>query len=327
MPLPRPGARPGSGAVKPIPQAQTKVKERAPNLPDDSSGDVFPDQPHEAVESPPLNEAFSRPRGASPVGMDETALPWPEAGSEPAVEEPVRTPTASRRPAPEPEEAELVGDAEADEYAAYEQVAGPPAVQGRGQAMQAHLTHGPMRSLQEMGFDGLDLGAGFGAFPSVTLKDDRFKTSDGEDLGSGFFCVIHSSKPKWIVKSSEDNDAEFVYTNDKQTTSNGRPLNAIYRMWRAQGMLTGEPVFKAYLDVMAQLIDLQTKQAQGIVLLQIPQTSIERFKGHLSSLLVQGLKPAEVITQVGLGAKITSVRHPFWPWAFRRYADVKGLGL
>jgi hypothetical protein len=64
-----------------------------------------------------------------------------------------------------------------------------------------------------------------------------------------------------------------------------------------------------------------------VVILQIPQTSIEKLKGYLTQLALQGRMPSEVITQVGLGQKVTSVDYPFWPWNFRKWGDLSKLDL
>jgi hypothetical protein len=178
-----------------------------------------------------------------------------------------------------------------------------------------------------MGFEGLELGSGFGAFATVTLKDDNFSTTDGDKLGQTFACVIHDSKPKWVVKSSDGRDAEFKYTTDRVHDTSGRPLETIFKIWRAQGLMQGDPIFKAYLDVTAQLVDVNKKELGQVVILQIPQTSIERLKGYLTNLALAGLSQHDVITQVYLGQKVTSTKHPFWPWALKKWGLLSQLGL
>ena len=307
MPLPRPGQKPGAARVQPIPEAAHTGRESLPEMDavEDTErapplGRIPATQQEEAA--PPLGGPFKETRGAV-----EEAPPWDDAeGVDLADEEIVQVQETPRVPAA---------------------VAGLPAEGVRSAGLPTRAGDPVTRQLAESGFDGLDLGSGFGAFPNVVLKDDVFSTTDGDKLGETFACIIHSSRPKWIVKSSDQKDAEFKYTYDKETDTQGRPLSKIYKIWRAQGLMDGEPVFRSYLDVTAQLVDVSRKELGSVVLLQIPQTSIERLKGYLTNLMVQGLKPSGVITQVYLGQKVTSVKHPFWPWAFKKYSTPEALGL
>ena len=307
MPLPRPGK------VSSIPESQPTKQESLPAL--EQREERAPDlvQPQETPA-----QSFGGAQQAKPA---EDPPPWTDPSAK--ADAPALVP-----PSPDDEEAEV--QVSHDQPA---QVVNVPATQASpvGGSMPAPSPMGQVvggsvtGSLAEMGFDGLDLGSNFGAFASVTLKDDRYKTTDGDDLGPTFACVIHDSKAKWIVKSSNDKEADFKYTTDKVHDTSGTPLEVSFNAWRQKGIMPGEPVWKPYLDVTAQLFDPVKKELGQVVLLQIPETSIARLKGYITTCALNGHHPNTVITQVYLGQKVTSVKHPFHPWAFKTWAKLSAF--
>jgi len=304
MALPRPGR------VARIPEALPTGRESLPELAEEQAPPLG--IPPVVDEAPPaLSPTFSRQ--AEPA--DD--VPWDAPEFAPEAEVEVVEPPAAHQPYVAPA-AHPVASVQAQTV---------PSTSPMGQMTSPAAAGNVNQVLANMGFEGLELGMGFGAFPTVVLKDDVFITSDGDKLGSTFACVIHTSKPKWIVKSSSANDAEFKYTKDKVNDTSGRPLETIFKIWKAQGLLTGDPIWKPYLDVTAQLVDVNKKEMGQVVILQVPETSIERFKGYLTMLAIEGVVPASVITQVYLGQKVTSTKFPFWPWAYKKWALVSQLGL
>lgn len=314
MPLP---LRPNR--VQPIPEAAHTGRETVPEL--------EPVPPAGLTAEPPAGYAFAQPQFADPTAGSPLPAPsqaapepppWDEVEAE--VLSPQAAPVYAQRPAqaagfpaPVPTTTPAGPLMTARVPSSIAQVYSQPA------GMEAVLT--------EMGFEGMDLGQGFGGFPSVTLKDDVFRTSDGENLGSQFYAVIHNSKAKYIVKSGPGEEAEFKYSYDKVNDSSGKPLAQTFAIWKAQGKLNGEPEIKAYLDVTAQMLNLQTRELGAVVLLQVPSTSIERFKSYLKTLLIGGMAPSSVVTQVYPAPKVTSVKHPFHPWAFKKWGTLESLGV
>lgn len=252
---------------------------------------------------PPVAEVYAQSPGVAvqPVVQDQAVLPQapgqpPVYGTEPALPVQGTLPLQPTAPAQVPQ-------------------APVPSV---GTSMTA--TGGILGGLQEEGFDGLEMG--FGAFPTVKLQGETFSTSEEESLGNTFACVIHGSRKKYFLKCKDSQDAEeFVYTYDKQVTSGGKPIADILQAWAEKGWT--KPVWKEYLDVTAQIVEIQSRSLGKVVLLSIPKTSNARLTGYLTTLKVgQGLSPSEVITQIYPGQKITSVKFPFHPWAFKQYIKV-----
>lgn len=191
----------------------------------------------------------------------------------------------------------------------------PPAVSSGGGEM--------MTALQEDGFEGLKLG--FGAFPGIVLPaEGRFKINGEEKfIGEAFSGRIHSSKPKWIVKvDTNDKDKEkYVYTYDNprdpnaMTTGGTKVVDFIADV-EASGQRTK---VKDYLDVLFEIDECSEESLSpgDLVLLSIPDTSIKRFSGYLLQLQMRKTSPRDVITRVSVGAKITSVAKPYYPWSFK----------
>jgi hypothetical protein len=182
---------------------------------------------------------------------------------------------------------------------------------------------GFQQALANEGFEGLDMG--FGSFPVVRLQETTFSTSDGDSLGQTFVCVMHTSKKKFLLKCEDSNEAEeFVYSYDKITTTSGQKQIAdVMSEWAAKGWT--KPIWKDYVDITSQLVDLQTRELGTVVLLSIPHTSNSRLSGYLTTQLVKQRHISQVITQIYPGQKVTSGKFPFHPWAFKEYCLVKDL--
>jgi hypothetical protein len=175
--------------------------------------------------------------------------------------------------------------------------------------------------LADEGFEGLDIG--FGSFPIVRLTDKNFSTNDGDSLGETFLCIMHATRTKWLYKAEDSNECdEFVYSYDQETTTSGnKTIDEVTAEWAAQGY--DNPVWKKYLDITAQRVDYNTKQIGEVVILSVPKTSVARLTGYITTLkLGRRMSPSEVVTQVYAGQKVTAAKKPFYPWAFKAYADV-----
>jgi len=201
-----------------------------------------------------------------------------------------------------------------------------PATQPPGAAGPAgSLIAGPggiAQALVNEGFEGLEMG--FGSFPVVRLQESTFSTSDGDNLGNTFVCILHGSRKKWLCKCEDSNDAEeFIYSYDQVNTTGNRLVTDVLSEWAAKGWTS--PVWKQYTDVTAQMVDLTNRELGGVVILSIPHTSNSRLSGYITTLCVKGRHSNQVITQVYPGQRVTSGKFPFHPWAFKEYALVKDI--
>lgn len=188
-------------------------------------------------------------------------------------------------------------------------------------AMQSKPSGGPvMHELAEAGYEGLELG--FGSFPIIALPSEgKFIDSEDTEYGDEFYCVIESSRPKYVLKNTEckDKDEETVYTYDKVTSVDGTPLQDYIDEWKDNGW--GFEL-KPYVEVFATLVEEDGSMGNS-VFLSIPKTSRGRFSGYVSqNSMKRGLLPRDYVTRVYVGKKVTSVDYPFYPWAFEFYQEL-----
>jgi len=265
--------------------------------PDDEPADIHvvsdvppPAAVHE-TEPPPIPDMHSTAPGTPPPVMDTTPPAPPAAAAPPAVAEKPPVPSGMQH-----------------------MPAGTAAAGGK-----------VLQELAEEGFEGLDIG--FGSFPVVRLQDTNFSTNDDEALGSEFYCVIHASRTKWLLKAEDDNKCnEFVYSHDQEFTTSGKAISEVLAEWKAKGY--DSPVWKKYLDVTAQRFNKDDRTIGDVVILSIPNNSVNRLTGYLTTVkLGKGLAPSAVVTHVHLGQKVTNAVKPFYPWAFKLYAPLSQLGL
>jgi len=191
--------------------------------------------------------------------------------------------------------------------------AAAPSVVGKSRGL-APIAGGAIGALAEDGFEGLDLG--FGAFPIVVLQNTGdFTSSEGAEFGTEFDCIVMNSREKFICKNTKaDKDEEdFFYSYDKESATNGEPATKRIGEWAEKGW---GYEWKPYLDVAAQLVG--GEYDGELVMFSIPKTSIARFSGYLATVKMKAqVPPSGVITRVYRGDKITKVKYPFFPWAFK----------
>ena len=164
------------------------------------------------------------------------------------------------------------------------------------------------------GFEGLE--EGFHSYVTVKLAvEGNFQNSEAEDLGKSLKVNLLGSKAKYSYTTSHDDDVvEFSY--DQQTNAKGEDLNPILDEWIAEG---GEVSTKKYLDVMAEVVegDLDGE----VVMLSVSPSGVQKFTGYMRKVMRKGLNPEQIVTEIYVGNKVTTVKKPFYPWAFRLSAE------
>lgn len=223
---------------------------------------------------------------------------------------------------------------ETTEVEAQEAITTAPAVaKTQTQVVQRQASH-PVASagnftaaMAEQGFEGLKLD-GF-SFPTIVLPGEGFfQLSEDEEsnLGKAFVFTPESSRSRYIVKESDDKDAEHFmsYSADGSTKTDGTDSTAILRQWDADsGEENYRPVIKHYLDLVATVIeaDPSSDQAQDLVgetvMISIPPTSISRLSGAMA----RGMKKyGEIGTfdiEASVGRKVKTDGGGFYPWVFK----------
>jgi hypothetical protein len=170
-----------------------------------------------------------------------------------------------------------------------------------------------MGNLANQGYEGV--GITYGTFPQIALQNTgKFESSEGWEMGEEFKALLMGAKIKWIVKNTkcEKRDEDLVFSYDKVTDVNQKPVAETIAHWAEQGWGFE---YKEYREVPAEVVGGDWDGE--MVILSIPSTSIRRLNRHLIRSARKGVDLAEIPTQVAVGAQITNVDYPFFPWDFR----------
>lgn len=171
---------------------------------------------------------------------------------------------------------------------------------------------------EQDGFEGLSFDS-YGVFPLIKLDMGSFQTSEGDDLGTEFHCVMLRSRPKYLYRTNlprEDDRNEVVYSYDNATSASGRPLQDIFNDWRQKGL---EPNMQPtrYVEVTARMVP-----SGQLVLLSVAQASVGNLSAYWAQMRFKGVDIKTAVTKVYRGKKVERTKNPFWPWAFAHAPDV-----
>ncbi len=169
------------------------------------------------------------------------------------------------------------------------------------------------------GFEGLELSGM--SFDRIKLHEGQFKLgSDETELGTDFECVIHSTRKIFVVRQSDDNDAETFYSYDPQgkTFTDGSSAQEKLEDWADDGYGTAEnPLdIREYLEAMATLVNRDDEHEGTMVMLSIPPASKARLAGVAAQAYTRfkGARLDQVVTQCQVGKKIGEGQKAFRPW-------------
>jgi len=172
--------------------------------------------------------------------------------------------------------------------------------------------------MAEDGFEGLTLGGL--SFEQIKLPGEgQFLIGqDDEELGQEFDCVIQGTRARYVVRQSDDQDAEMFYSYDPNglTNTEGQDMADTLQEWKEEGF--ERPVIKKYIEAMAIMIDEGGERDRMMVMLSIPPASVQKFSGFLAQQkMMKGAKPNEFITKCVVGKKVKKDKNSFFPWAFK----------
>lgn len=189
--------------------------------------------------------------------------------------------------------------------------------------------------LAENGMEGLTVGGM--SFDSIKLPSEgQFLIGqDDEELGKSFKCVIQQSRARFIVRQSNDQDAEMFYSYDADqfaktgviTDTEGGDRADEVREWKEDGY-DEAPVIKKYLEVMVILIDEDEDGNPGerdrqMAMLSIPPASVQRFSGFIyQNHMMKKLAQHEFVTECIVGKKVKKDSNSFFPWNFKNAGPV-----
>ena len=179
----------------------------------------------------------------------------------------------------------------------------------------------------EQGFEGLELDAF--SFPVINLPGEGFFQMLGDDesnLGKFFIFQAESTRARYRISETEDDDAEHYMTYDAtgMTKADGTSAEAMLAQWAADsGEDNYRPVIKKYIDVVATIVeaDPTSEQAQELVgetvMLSIPKSGQGRFSGVMArgAKLYGGFDAFEI--EASVGKKVKTGTNSFYPWNFK----------
>lgn len=170
----------------------------------------------------------------------------------------------------------------------------------------------------EQGFEGAVLDSF--SFPRMKLDDGKFLFgTDEEELGESFQFQALKSRPIYVIRQSEDSDAESFYSYDPQgqTHTDGSSAKAKLDEWKEQGYGDSEHPLdvKEYLEMFALLVG--GPHDGEVVSLSIPPASRTRFWGQAEVAKIKfRLGTGQVVYEAKVGKKAGDGAKSFRPWLF-----------
>ena len=179
------------------------------------------------------------------------------------------------------------------------------------------------------GFEGLELSGM--SFDRIKLHEGQFKLGTEEtELGTDIQVVIHSTRKIFVVRQSDDNDAETFYSYDPKglTFTDGSSAQEKLEDWLDDGYGTEESPLdiREYLEAMATLVNREDEHEGTMVMLSIPPASKARLAGVAAQAYTRfkGATLGQVVTQCSVGKKIGEGQKAFRPWVFKALERFEG---
>ena len=182
-------------------------------------------------------------------------------------------------------------------------------------------------NMAESGFEGLTLGGL--SFEQIRLPGEgQFLIGqDDEELGQEFDCVIQGTRSRYVVRQSDDQDAEMFYSYDPKGKVNaeGVDMSETLQEWADDGY--EKPVIKRYIEATAVMVNAADPDREGMmVILSIPPASVQKFAGFIAQQqFMKKQQPSEFITRCVVGKKVKKDKTSFFPWAFKNVGEAPDL--
>lgn len=184
------------------------------------------------------------------------------------------------------------------------------------------------QSMADMGMEGLSIGGM--SFDRIKLPNEGvFQFGpDEEDLGKSFDAIVQSTRAIFIVRQSDEDDAEnyYSYDADGATDTNGVSKADTLQEWKEDGY--EKPSIKRYLEVLLQMHDIDEEGNEGerhglLAMASIPPASIQRISGVLMQVTkMRGLHPTQAVITFQVGAKVKKGSNNFFPWTAKFKCEV-----
>lgn len=182
------------------------------------------------------------------------------------------------------------------------------------------------QGMAEQGFEGLTLGGM--SFEQIRLPGEgQFLIGqDDVELGKEFDCVIQSTRARYVVRQSDDQDAEMFYSYDPngRTNTEGKDMSDLLQEWKDDGYEV--PEIKKYIEAMAIMVNDDEREG-SMVMLSIPPASTQKLSGFIAQQqFMKRQQPNEYITRCIVGKKVKSKNgSTFFPWTFKNVGEAPEL--
>ncbi len=177
-----------------------------------------------------------------------------------------------------------------------------------------------VEDMASLGFEGLTVDGM--SFDRIKLSEGKFVLGTEEvNLGESFDFQLMSTRPIYIVRQFDDDNAEIYFSYDEKglTLTDQSSAAEIREKWLEDGYGTADSPLdiKRYLEGMAQLINRDDEWEGHMVSLSIPPASTSRLGGAL----VTGkqrfkLDATGLALTAKVGNKITKGSISWRPWVF-----------
>lgn len=184
------------------------------------------------------------------------------------------------------------------------------------------------QNMAELGMEGLSIGGM--SFDRIKLPNEGIFQfgPDEEELGKEFNAVIQSTRAIYIVRQSDDDDAEnyYSYQADGSLDTNGVSKEATLQEWAEDGF--DAPIIKRYLEVMVQMYEIDEEGNEGsrhglLAMLSIPPASLQRISGYIMQLTqMRKLHPSAAVTTFQVGTKVKRNANAFFPWTAKFHSEL-----
>lgn len=241
-------------------------------------------------------------------GVEETAKAGAEEVQTEVVDQAVETEVQ--------EEAQLDHEVKDPEPSTQVAEAKQTAVAPTGAAKASQAMAEFSREQEEQGFEGMDL-TGM-SFDRIKLHEGQFKLGQEETpIGTDFECVIQATRRLYVVRQSDDNDADAFYSYDPEGKTNTDGSESKLEEWKEDGYEETIEI-KEYMEAVALLVNRDDEFDQMMVMLSVPPASRARVAGAAAQaqFRLKAKNLSEVVVRASVGKQVGTGTKAFKPWNF-----------
>lgn len=304
--------------------ALNRAKVTTANETTEAKANAAPEQAAEVVKETVAEQVLETREEQAQAEADQAAAAGAQV-EDGAQQDVVHEQEAQAAAEPEVQTEQVATEAQADVVAEQVQAKEVAVAQGGAVAVAgAGAARGAMASftsdMAELGFEGLTVDGM--SFDRIKLTEGKFVLGSEEiSLGESFDMVLKGTRPIYIVRQRNDDDAEifFSYDPNGDFLTTGESSAEIKEKWLEDGYGTAdEPLdIKRYLEGMAELVNRDDEWNGHMVSLSIPPASTSRLGGALITGKQRFKRdPDGLVVTCKVGQKIQKGSISWRPWVF-----------